>query len=501
MRIFLVEDEVMALRSLQRKIEDLNGDWEIVGTAFNGTEALPAILLANPQIVLTDICMPDMDGITLIAQLQECGSHAIPIIVSGYQEFDYAQQAMRLGVQDYLLKPVDPTELSKCLEQCASSLLQKRKKENVISVFAGENQLSLELGPNKTSYVIAYLFIANALSEHTHAQHPRVSYIGTEQLEHIMAPLLPDVKLRCIDGYFSNEAAFILSANSLENNLQERFEKIANHLHAITGEFVTIFYKAVESPSQLNSAIISCRTGAQQQMVWWKNVVSCHVEQSYPVDYKLNDQVKMLLLLLKQKKPDALRGHVTRMLLNWRDANRPAAAVTADLVFLLNSLCYSLPGSMNTSVGNKFIIENLVCFSDSWENLADSFSSVLWEFFRTEQEDADKLSAEELVAQIEDYFRTHISENITLQSLSDEMGFSKVYLCRVFKKMKNTTPIDFFTHLKIERAQEMIRAFPSMSLREIAEALGFSDMYYFSKVFKRIMGFPPSDLRSKPYHS
>lgn len=81
------------------------------------------------------------------------------------------------------------------------------------------------------------------------------------------------------------------------------------------------------------------------------------------------------------------------------------------------------------------------------------------------------------------------------------LAVSKVYLCRVFKKMKNTTPIDFFTHLKIERAQEMIRAFPSMSLREIAEALGFSDMYYFSKVFKRIMGFPPSDLRSKPYHS
>ncbi len=497
MRLFLVEDEVFALRSLQRKIEDLNGDWEIVGTASNGTEALPAILLTNPQIVLTDICMPDMDGITLIAQLQECESHAIPIIVSGYQEFDYAQKAMRLGVQDYLLKPIDPVELSKSLEKCASTLLQNRKKENVISVFAGENQLSLELDPKETGYVVAYLFIANALSEHTHAQHPRVSYIGAAQLEHIIASLLPDAKLRCIDGYFSNEAALILGASSLRSQLQARMEKIANHLRDVTGEFITIFYEIVESPSQLNSAIISCRTGAQQQMIWWKNVVSSRAKPSSPADYKLNDQVKILLLLLKQKKPDALRGHVKRTLLSWRDLNRHAAAVTADLVFLLNSLCYSLPGSMNTSVGNKFIIENLVCFADSWENLADSFSSILWEFFRTEPEDDDKLSAEELVAQIEDYFRSHISENITLQSLSDEIGFSKVYLCRVFKKLKNTTPIDFFTHLKIERAQEMIRVFPSMSLREIAEALGFSDMYYFSKVFKRIMGFPPSDLRNK----
>ena len=103
MKIFLVEDEVFALRTLCKKVRDLSPDYEIAGTASDGVEALPLILEARPEVVITDIRMSRMDGLTLIREMKEAGVSAIPVILSGYQEFEYAKQAIHLGVNDYLL--------------------------------------------------------------------------------------------------------------------------------------------------------------------------------------------------------------------------------------------------------------------------------------------------------------------------------------------------------------------------------------------------------------
>jgi AraC-like DNA-binding protein len=77
------------------------------------------------------------------------------------------------------------------------------------------------------------------------------------------------------------------------------------------------------------------------------------------------------------------------------------------------------------------------------------------------------------------------------------MNYSKVYLCRVFKKLKNTAPIGYFIQLKIEKARTIIQECPAMTLADVADSLGFYDVYYFSKVFKRVTGQPPSAVRGR----
>ncbi len=109
--IYLVEDEVYAMMALKQKIMDLQGEYVIVGAADNGAAALEQILDLCPDIVLTDIRMPDMDGLTLISKLQEKGCQSLPVIVSGYQDFEYARDAFRGGVLDYLTKPIVPSHM------------------------------------------------------------------------------------------------------------------------------------------------------------------------------------------------------------------------------------------------------------------------------------------------------------------------------------------------------------------------------------------------------
>lgn len=118
LKVLLVEDENLIRRGLQYKLDWTEVNCVVAGEASTGQEGLARIAALRPDIVITDIRMPDMDGLEMLRQGRAiCPFSAI--IISGYSEFDYAQQAIRLGVQEYLLKPVDVNELKNALRRIA----------------------------------------------------------------------------------------------------------------------------------------------------------------------------------------------------------------------------------------------------------------------------------------------------------------------------------------------------------------------------------------------
>ena len=119
LKVLLVEDENLIRRGLQYKMDWTEVNCVVVGEAATGKEGLARMRELRPDIVITDIRMPDMDGLEMLREGRAvCPFHAI--IISGYGEFDYAQQAIRLGVAEYLLKPVDVNELRNCLRRIAA---------------------------------------------------------------------------------------------------------------------------------------------------------------------------------------------------------------------------------------------------------------------------------------------------------------------------------------------------------------------------------------------
>ncbi|UVI29727.1 response regulator transcription factor [Paenibacillus spongiae] len=115
--IITVDDEKMIKRSLRVMIEAANPDFQIAGEAKNGQEALELIHADPPHLLITDICMPVMDGLELIAEVKRAYSDMEIIVISGYSEFNYAQQAIRYNVTDYLLKPIHPDEFKQLLQR------------------------------------------------------------------------------------------------------------------------------------------------------------------------------------------------------------------------------------------------------------------------------------------------------------------------------------------------------------------------------------------------
>lgn len=116
MRVVIVEDEIRIREGIEGLLEMMGGDYEFAGSAENGRTGLELIQKEQPDIVITDIRMPDMSGLEMLEEMKNQGISAKTIVLSAYSEFEYARQAMRHGVTEYLLKPVSVDEFSKAME-------------------------------------------------------------------------------------------------------------------------------------------------------------------------------------------------------------------------------------------------------------------------------------------------------------------------------------------------------------------------------------------------
>lgn len=126
-KVMLVDDEKWVRTALRHTIAMTGLPYEVVQECSNGLEAIEALKGQKPDLVLTDVRMPVMDGLSLVSQLSEQDSGPDVIMISGFDEFKYIQHALRTGVTDYLLKPVEPEDLKTCLEKWEKRRLKQEQ--------------------------------------------------------------------------------------------------------------------------------------------------------------------------------------------------------------------------------------------------------------------------------------------------------------------------------------------------------------------------------------
>lgn len=143
-KIFLADDEIWVIMGLKKLIEKVGEPFQVVGEASNGVMALEEIEKKKPDVLITDIRMPGMDGLELMKEIRKKKLDTKVVLVSGYAEFDYAQKAIRMGAVDYLLKPVEAETFAKVLENLEKMLdecggKQEEQPEEILNPSALEN--------------------------------------------------------------------------------------------------------------------------------------------------------------------------------------------------------------------------------------------------------------------------------------------------------------------------------------------------------------------------
>jgi two-component system response regulator YesN len=494
LRICLVEDEEYALKSLQQKIIDLHGPYEVVGTAYNGLDALDVIAKTYPDVVITDIRMPDMDGIELLECIDSNHKNIITVILSGYQDFEYAKKAIRFGAEDYLLKPVVPHELRDCLQKCENKVNALRNSKHIDDVLSEGTPIPLM----DMEYFLIYLIFGNSLSNPESVIHPSGFYIPSQDIEQKLKSTLPDLsQALCFIGVCSNEKVIVIQKRKMtESNLLHTLHEMAAGLEREYQSSVTFSYKAMKKNDRIEAQINLIRKIATQSVLPGINSIVSEMPKSEYVTPNINEFISYFALCIRQAKHNALNAKIQTLFVEWQTRRYPLCAVQNDLIYIANSLKHSLSITDNFEFTVTYYIENMTSISGTYTDLANQFYHFVVELFGLSSDNSGQiLSPEQLVDKIEQYFRSNLSSNLTLPMLCSEMNYSKAYLCRVFKKQKNLTPIDYFIHLKIERAKTIIQECPTMSVKDIANSLGFNDTYYFSKVFKRVTGRPPTAVR------
>lgn len=501
-------------------------DWDrlgltLCGKAYDGISALALIEEASPDLVITDIRMPGLDGLDLIRRAKEIQPTLQFIIISGHKQFDYAQTAIRYGVAEYLLKPIKKQELEQTLikmtsrhRQQKSRLLateqlqqqvhqdRRQKRSLALSHLLTEGETTLLTTCFSRSVIMRIIAVKMDLLKDFHAQSSDAvltEKIG-EYMEREAAHLCSDHSLLLFEGsiyvllsYAEEQGALILKAtDALLQFLKTQAEVFGNILFTL-GVGVE-----VGSYERLTTSVLSSQQAVALRLVSGplKRYIAQGCEK-VPVNTLVKPFVLGLQGVCAQNSEEELATQCTALL---ADMERLALSPYAKSQFALE--CFDK--------GAGFIIEQMHASAHrdarlpeqrqrlenaySWALLQEAFSSGMQEIFRLYREEKDELLSKP-IRKAQEYLALHFhDELISLEQVSEVVNLNSSYLSSLFKKSCNKGFFEYLLELRIAEAKRLLSN-SDFSIAEIAQKVGYRDPKHFSKVFKKACHIKPNEYR------
>jgi CheY-like chemotaxis protein/AraC-like DNA-binding protein len=478
--VLIVEDEPAAGRYLRSMIEHRRPEFSVIGIAGNGRAGLEAIRSRMPDLVITDVKMPVMDGIEFVTTLKKSYPGLPAIIVSGFQEFEYARRALDTGVVDYLLKPVDPIRLVEVLDRLASLLSAQegeRRSEALMRLVEGDSRGA---AGSFTANELFWLAIARSGGLPSRFRLDQAS----------------EGRAVCDDGLFilpgrdSRERIYIGQKERLSH------ESFAAAVRAdeMGSSFRTVLISGtISRADELGEAARNACLDLDRLLV--AGLPQVHygkVERSpeAPWDKVLADRIEFAL---REARVDLLEKAIRDMALVWRRNRTPLISIESQLRRILQFVLRKAPLADREFASDlEFHLEEALSSTCDFDGLSDSAWSLVSQASGARSIEANDLGVPAFFNCILRYVGNRYSEPLNLASLSETFRISSSYLSKLFRQHVGLSFGEFLSSMRIDAAKRLIRESPDMPLKDVAESVGFSDPFYFSRVFKAIAGLPPS---------
>lgn len=510
-KIMIVDDEPLIARSVSRIIQKTNPSYKIAAICYNGKEALEHIETDLPDLVITDIQMPVMNGLELIHKLRHRYPSIHIVILSGYDDFKYAQTAIHEGVRDYLLKPLNHKEVSELL----TSLEQELEINHQSSQIKLWNQLvrypdsarykDIEI-KNELPYP-SYLLMLTCCGPYFHSISTPSEELNlfweSNYLFESCWELLPDIPFWIIDCGQPNEKLIIISC---ENDAEfPDLENTASALHTLFCQndfpITTIITEYRMNDSLLPDIIAKMRQYLRQNLLFGKSSFhslssSGTSECTLRVSSCLTQEKKKLIpLLFTEKQKEKLYLILKESLQFLSNNDCPQILLETYMKQIVSLILTEI--NMDNSL---FLYQNMIydiCASATQINhLEDAFLELLDELFALQDTANYNALPQNLIAQnVHDYISSHYTEPINIQTVASRFGVVAPYLSKLYFDYYHIPLKKDILNMRIQKAEELLKITPSIPLREIAEQTGFNDQFYFSKVFKQQHSISPIEYR------
>lgn len=516
-KIIIVDDEKNIRDRLAHFFPWSEAGFEVVGIAENGVEALELIKLERPHAVLTDVLMPEMTGLELAKEIQKSYSDIKVVILSAYDDFKYAQEAIRFGVKGYLLKPLMKNDFFNVFTKLAEEL---REDEEAKAVDRVEELMLLDLikGENLSQY-------ADQWNQHT--QSFRVAIFSFDRLFKEVSTFSIRQKITELAADFCNryQVSFLFYGNSLivlstdsklvsKKDLMPKIHLFIDSLRANLGDLFNNqenFVVGVGNPCTTYHEICQSYNEAvyAYSYKYFNEYETVIFYEDLAVDGDNGKQTQIQNLMLdhvnniEHKLMESMKtGEITvvTQLVNqffhpYRKAcGLPIAEIRSSCSELIIILLFRLKekGLSLSSIDQQHVLGRIYEI-DSLKELKRWLTQML-ETISFDLINKDKKDVNTYVLMAKEYVKENYQERITLEDISNRLFLHQAYFSAIFKKETGQNFIDYVNHVRVDKAVQLLRN-TDYKIKVISDMVGFQSHSYFNKVFKNETGVTPVVFR------
>ena len=525
-KVILVDDEAEVIDMIEKKIHWNDLGFEVAGSATNGVKALELVEKLQPDVVLTDIKMPYMDGLELSRRLNREYPNIYIMLCTGFDEFEYAKEAVHLEIKEYMLKPVNATELSESLTNLKHTL--DREREEKLNVKKLNDYFQEVLPKLQSNFFIS--LIEGRVEKQEYERFLQayqvdmkgplfgcvIFHTSENHVPEGMNPLLlsmsveREIKQRLMDQWNCREFIYMgntllileLDAEDKITQITDACDRFCRWAYRIMGAVVTAGIGTVcDSLYEISLSYERAREAVSYRVLYGtKRAINIGEivpkEQIKPVQ---SEESRMQTLFRAIRIGDsteierAAHGEMEKLHKNTETMSQYNLA-TMEIVSGFFKFCTDNSLDFNKISGNMQNIYEKVSQMD--ESSLTAWIVQMSETISEKLKCARNSSARRLIVEAQNIVKERYMEaDISLDEICAVLGVSNSYFSSVFKKEAGKSFISYLTDYRMDIAAEMILNTDEKSYT-IAEKVGYLDANYFSYVFKKKFGVSPSKYRA-----
>lgn len=532
LKVFLVEDESVVREGLRDNIPWQQFGYQFVGEASDGEMALPLIRKTKPDVLITDIKMPFMDGLSLSHIVGQEFPEMKIIIISGYDDFEYARQAIKEGVEQYLLKPITRRTLQKALTEVKEKIESEQEQKNYLNKYQNdlheyeqfflrnffekvfEGQLSVQeiyeeaqkhsLDINAPCYNLGLITVQEKKNRGNAGELCQKCY------EEMMRFLLRFSGHYLVFRWNVNTYGVMIKGEP--GNVVERTSKCLENMEQICKKYEEDldWYAAVGKPVERFSLLADCyrnlnhvfsyRFFEPSKHIFSEDMISKLTAASEEGALESVETSKINPELIKGFLANGQKEEVQEFVINFVNGIHQALASKLFWDYLLLNVRFAALAYVESlGVTQEEFLQNINMdyaqkMEISAENMQHYMEEVLTgaiEFRDRENMNQGKKTLKKALAYIEE---NYMQESLSLNEIADSMEVSPNYFSAMFSQEMQMTFVEYVTEKRMEKARKLLQE-TDMRANEIALAVGYRNPHYFSFVFKKTQGCTPREYR------
>ncbi|QGQ44888.1 response regulator [Metabacillus sediminilitoris] len=538
----IVDDEPRIRKGIERLVRSNGEDWEVIGAFSDGQEAYDAIVntFKSIDLLITDVQMPIMNGLTLIKKLNSESNDFFSIIISGFDDFKYAQEAIREGATDYILKPIDREKFQLQLNEVKEKIIQKQKEKDRLRdiqekasqlFYTKQIQFLSELTWNdetdislmewdfqfpKGRYLFAHIDIDQvfAKSKGISASERRAWHFAVENI--IKESIANDLSNQGIDSWVwknDNLSFWLLLYDQELIRVNPSFSSLVEEYLAKLKMIIRKYLKFTASIAIGNEfedlSLLPTMREQLLSLIQFRMIKGNHVifrlstlnelsiEKSSTMSSSVYKYTEQIMNALDEKSEAEISKALSHFFREIESLKSP--------LLIQESIQYLCIRSINHLVENDRFSVDIKMFIETFQmtkkaanfiQLKDEIKNWMIRLVNKMKEiDSGQTDP---IHQVKTWIHHHLSENITIKKMADNVYLNPTYLCEIFKVQTGETILNYVTNARLKKAKELLEK-TDMKIYDIATNVGYQDTKYFSRLFKQWTNQSPSQYRERNY--